>query len=182
MTTLLHATALHDVSPDFSPSRVDRAIMQQILPHDATPRAIRKFAKLHRNLSDYGYWFLLGTLWVSYTGHSDINLWRRLFDSPRPNRKTSLMKPSELAALAKLPETLTVYRAHRLGETDWLAYTLEPEKAAFFAMKRNVETVSEYTIARSDALCLFLRRSEAEILALDTWSAHFVRELEVKAL
>jgi len=177
--TAIHPTVYHDVSPDFTPSVIDRRVITMLLRHEATPRAIRKFAKLHRDMTDYGYWFTLGTLWVSYTGHSDIALWRRLLSSPRPNRATSLMKPSELAAFTDLPNTLTVYRAHRPNETDWLATTLVPAIAARFARERNVSQVAQYTVPKADALCLFLRRKEHEILLLDRSKVTLTKEIPV---
>lgn len=170
---------MNDISPDFRPSKLDAEIFARILPHEATPKAIRTFNCVYRPLSDYGYWFMLGTLWVSYTGHSDLELWKRLLRSPRPNRDTSLMKPSELNAWRALPEVLTLYRAHRLGEADWIAYTLNPDIAARFALEREVREVTEYRVNKSDALCLFLRRGEEEVLVLDRTKARFVRVMDI---
>ena len=93
-----------DISPDFRPNMRDARIIKGILKHEATPRAIERFARDANDLTDYAYWFTLGTLWVSYTGWSDLALWKRLFSSKRRNRETSLMKPSELDVLRALPE------------------------------------------------------------------------------
>lgn len=168
-----------DVSPDFRYNRTDEATIKKILPFEATPDAIRVFARYEWRLSDYAYWFMLGTLWVSYTGWSELRDWIALFSSSRPNRETSLMKPSELAAFRKLPDPLTLYRAHRPNETQWISYALIPEKAAEFAARRNVGELSEYRVAKNDVLALFLRRGEYEVLVLDQQRTEFVRRVPV---
>lgn len=90
------------------------------------------------------------------------------------------MKPSELDVFRLLGDHLTLYRAHRTGETDWISYTLSPMKAAEFAARRGAAQVKEYRVAKVDALCLFLRRGEFEVLVLDKNKAEFVREVRVE--
>jgi len=170
---------LKDVSPDFQWNKKDWQTVQKVLPHEATPEAVNAFTRYAYRLSDYGYWFLLSTLWVSYTGWSDLELWKQLFSSSRGSQATSIMKPSELDVFRSLGDQLTLYRAHRSGETDWISYTLSPMKAAEFAARRGVDQVKEYRVAKVDALCLFLRRGEFEILVLDKDKAEFVRKIPV---
>lgn len=156
----------HDISPDFKgPNRMDSQVLERLLRYEGQPRAIRVFSNECHKLSDYAYWHALGTL----------------FSSARPNRDSSLMKPSELRVWKVLPPTLTVYRAHRPGETDWLSYTLSAEKAAWFAWKRGVDQFTEYSLPWSAAICLFLRRGEFEVLALDPASATSLRTIGVVA-
>lgn len=168
-----------DISPDFRWNRQDAATLKKILPFEATPDAIKAFVRYHWRLSDYCYWFTLSTLWVSYTGWSDLDQWIELFSSNRPNRESSLMKPSELAAFAALPETLTLYRAHRHNEARWISYSIFAWKAAEFADRRGVNEISEYMVQKADALALFLRREEFEMLVLDQSKATFVRKIQV---
>jgi hypothetical protein len=156
-----------DVSPDFVPNRADAVIIRRIVRRAETPRAIKLFALEHRKLSDYGYWFTLSTLWVSYTGWSDLQQWKWLLSSLRPRRETSIMKPSELAVWRTLPDVLTVLRVHRPGEQDWISYTIDIEAAKRFAARRAAEAIQVYRVRKSDALCLFTRRGEAEVLVLD---------------
>lgn len=131
-----------------------------------TPQAFRYFCAHAHELTDHAYWFYLGTLWVSYSGWSDLKEWRKRFLSGRRLRKTSLMKPSELAVFDKLPKRIKAYRAHRDGETDWISYTLDPMIAARFARERDVSEITEYQLNKRDVLALFLRRDEMELLAL----------------
>ncbi len=160
--------ALRDISPDWTGSTpIEKAITRKLLLVQGTPRALFHFSKNSGALSDYWYWFLLSTLWVNYNGMTELATWRRLFASQRPNRLTSIMKPSELAAFKQLPEMVTAYRAHRVGEQDWIAYTLNPARAIEFAHRREVGEVMGYTIPSSALLALFLRRGESEVLCLD---------------
>lgn len=161
----------NNISPLFNRSRDGSkqqwAIVSQLLKHEGTGEAIKCFAKHCDRLTDYNYWFILGTLWVSYSGWSDLQLWKQLFSSKRPNREICLMKPNEYLIFQCLPWMTTVYRAHRENEQDWIAYTLKQETAGMFAAKRNVDKVSQYQVKRPDVLCVFTRRGEEEILVLD---------------
>jgi hypothetical protein len=90
------------------------------------------------------------------------------------------MKPSEYRVLMAGPDELTVYRAHRPKETDWIAYTLDPQIAASrFAQQRGVDEVKAYRVRREDVLALFLRRGEKEVLVLDKSRAELITTLEV---
>jgi hypothetical protein len=168
-----------DISPAFRYNPTDSRLMEELLRHEATPLAIVRFSEVCDQLTDYAYWFLLSSLWVSFSGWSDLGLWKRLFKSRRPNREISLMKPSELKVWRALPNWLTIYRAHRTEETDWIAYTIDPVTAAKFARQRNVDSITEYRVRKRDALALFLRRGEQEVLVLDKSLVQRVREIEV---
>ncbi len=176
---MIYTPGSQDISPQFTPDATDNKIIKKILKYEETPVAIKIFDKYKDKLSDYGYWFILSTLWVSYTGYSDIRVWRKLFSSARPHRSVNIMKPSELETLKSLPEMVDVYRAKRPGETDWLAYTLSPEIAGVMAVKRGITVVHHYTMKKSDILCLLLRRGEQEVLCLKKEAPTLLRTMEV---
>ena len=171
---------LNNISNDWKGSTiVERKIISNLLGLEATPNAIKYFAKHQSKLSDYWYWFSLGTLWISYSGYSDIKLWRQLLSSPRPNRKTSLMKPDEVVEFNKLPETITAYRAHRTRETDWISYTLSSAIARRFAIERTVYEISKYRVQKSDVIALFLRRGEYELITLNRDNQELVENIAI---
>lgn len=171
---------MQDISQDWKGStRQERRIIQKILKHEGTGKAIKVFAKECQRLDNYWYWFVLSTLWVNYSEWSDLSLWKRLFRSDRPNRETSIMKPSELEAFYRLPDEIYAYRAHRPNEQDWIAYTLHPQKAGMFAAQRGVSEVSEYIIQKRDVLALFLRRGEYEVIVLDRKKPQFQANIPV---
>lgn len=169
---------MQDISPNWKGStEAERRAIDAILPHEGTPLAIVKFNELQRRLGDYWYWFILSTLWVSYSGFSDLALWRILFQSRRSGRQISLMKPTEWAAYKQLPSKITAYRAHRTGEIDWISYTLDEMTAWRFARERGVNTITEYRLKKYDVLALFLRRGEYELLVLDPQRAIKIRDI-----
>ena len=169
-----------DISPKFIWNPYDTSVAKKIIEFEETPEQIKYFAGICDNLTDYAYWFFLSTCWVSYTGYTDINLWRRLFSSSRQSKKTSIMKPTELKAFEYLPYFVTAYRAHRPEETDWIAYTLDIKIACRFARERNVDRISEYRIKKKDITALFLRRGEKEVIVLDKDKAQLIREIHSK--
>lgn len=169
----------HDISPDFRWNRRDAKFFTKLMAFEGTGEAIVYFSRNAWKLSDYAYWFGLGTLWVSYSGWSDLDLWIKLFSSKRPNRETGLMKPSELEQFSQFPDTLQIFRAHRPEEKRWISYSLFPKKAAEFASRRGASEVKEYAVRKRDALALFLRRGEYEVLILDQTQAVHVRTIPV---
>lgn len=167
---------LQEVSRDFRWNPYDAEVGKKLIKLEQTPEAIKYFSMVCDKLTDYAYWFFLSTLWVSYSGESDLNLWKELFAADRSKRKTSIMKPTEVKAFDYLPWFVTVYRAHRPNETDWIAYTLDINIAFRFAKERGVETINEYKIKKRDITALFLRRGEKEIIATDKGNAVLVKE------
>lgn len=165
----------NDVSRYYRPNMLDQNVAVEISRHWETPETIRVFARRCGQLTDYSYWYLLGTLWVCYTGFTDLSMWKELFSADRRHRKDCIMKPSEVRAYDGLPYILTAYRAHRAGETDWISYTLDLDRAKKFANQRGVHEVKEYRIRRRDVLAYFTRRNESELLVLDKEKAEYVR-------
>jgi hypothetical protein len=169
---------MQNISPDWNgSSRPERKIIKRLIALEGTPRAIKYFAKHSKKMGDYWYWFMLGTLWVNYCGESDLKLWRRLFQSKRPCRESSLMKPDELQAFKNFPESFEVFRAHRENEKDWISYTISLEVALKFAIQRGIRHISAYILDKSDVMAYFTRREEFEVLSLNKKRAIFIRNI-----
>ncbi len=171
-----------DISAFSNPNPKDSKIITKILKHEGIGRAILEFDKYKNRLTDYCYWYMLGTLWVSYTGWSELRMWKRLFSSNRPNRKMCLMKPSEVEYFDKLPEEFVVYRAKRENEGDCIAYTLDPEVAGQWAIKRGVNVVHSYRVCKKDVLTIFLRRNEMEVIILNQENVHLLDVLQCELI
>lgn len=163
-----------DISKYFAWNLADDTVARQLIAREGTPEAITYFAEHCNGLTDYGYWFMLSTLWVSYTGFSDLRLWKKLFSASRRHREACIMKPSELRQYKMLPYHVTAYRAHRVGEMDWISYTLDLDKAKQFANHRGVHEVKEYRIRKRDILAYFTRRGENELLVLDKEKPEYI--------
>ncbi|WP_318493428.1 hypothetical protein [Photobacterium leiognathi] len=169
-----------DISPIASkPNFKDDKIIKKILRHEGTGKAIVTFDRYKNSLTDYCYWYLLSTLWVSYSGFSDLRLWKKLFLSNRPLQEQSIMKPSELRAFNHLPEHgIVAYRAKRINETDCIAYTLDWTVAKKMALSRNVKLIHAYHLSKRDITALFLRRGEHEVIVLDKDKPHLIEIME----
>lgn len=156
-----------DISTDWQGcTAAEQRAIEQILGLEGTPFAILAFDQKKHVFDNYWYWFILSTLWVSYSGWSDLTLWRRLFQAPRLQRLSSIMKPSELQAFRALPNELMVYRAHRPNETDWISYTLDRGLAERWVQQRG-GYLGIYSLRKEDCLALFLRRGESEVLMIE---------------
>lgn len=171
-----------DVSPYFKWNLTDEQIGKKLLEYEGTPRAVTYFSEVCDKLTDYAYWFFLSTIWVSYSEQSDLQLWKTLFSCERPKRKKSIMKPSEVRAFETLPHEITAYRAHRVGETDWISYTLDWKIAIRFAFERGVDEIAKYRLRKKDVLALFMRRGEQELLMLHPDKATLVKNIQIVAL
>lgn len=77
-----------------------------------------------------------GDVWVDTENHHE---WRRLtkkiYLADRPGRDTWLMDEDEAAALAALPEQLTVFRGFRTHGAKCWDWTLDRKVAEFFARR-----------------------------------------------
>lgn len=169
---------MRNISTAFKYSASDAEIMKKLLVTNPDEQ-VDYFERISNQLSDYAYWFLLSTMWVKEAAIAPISEWKRLFSAKRPNRSISLMKPDEMVLFKKLPNKLTVYRAHA-DETDWISYTLNPQIAVKFANIKNVNEVAEYKLKKHDCVALFLRRDEMEVLCMDKELAKRTRTITVE--
>ncbi|MCT2882934.1 hypothetical protein [Lentilactobacillus buchneri] len=167
-----------NISTAFKRSEVDGQISKHLLTFEdqASPEAIRYFAQHCEKLTNYGYWFLLSTLWV-WAGDvtDDLDLWRKLFSSNRPDKEISLMKRDELREFKSLPNKVTVYRAMVPNESDGISYTTSIETVFKFARRHGSQFILTGRIKKHDITALFLRRGENEILILNR---KLIRELK----
>lgn len=155
-------------------------IAKGLIEREASNEAIKYFADNCEKLTDYSYWYMLSTCWVSYSENYDLQKWKELFSSGRGKREKSIMKPSELEALKALPYVIKCYRAHKRNETDWISYTTNIETAISFARQKGTEEIKEYYIKKRDVLAYFTRRSENEIICLNKEKAEFMRTIKIE--
>ena len=171
-----------NVSTAFRLSEEDAEIAKHlsVYGNDRSSEAIRYFTTHCGNLTNYGYWFLLSTLWV-WAGdvNSNLDLWRNLFSSDRPDKKISLMKPDELREFKGLPNKVTVYRAMIPNKCDGISYTTSVETAFRFARRHISQFILTGRIKKHDIAALFTRRGENEILILNRKLIHGLKRVPV---
>lgn len=117
-------------------------------------------------VSDRQYWELLAGAWVGTeapTFHRAA--WLRLFGSTRPGRNY-LMTAKEHAALAALPDPITVYRGAPLKIARGMSWTVDLERAAWFARRwaHRDGSILRAVIPKRKVLAYFQERKEAEVV------------------
>jgi hypothetical protein len=98
---------------------------------------------------------------------------RELLTADRSDRHL-MMDADEYEQYKELPETLTVYRGCIAGQNeDGFSWTLDQSRAKWFSERLarggDVPLVIEKNINRSEAIALFTRRGESEILLIDNY-------------
>lgn len=157
---------MSNISTAFRYNKSDAKLLSRFMSTDPNAQ-FEVFKSISSELTDHAYWFLLSTMWVNESQIAPISDWKNLFSARRANRNISIMKPNELAAFKALPNKLTLYRAQKANEVDWISYTLDKETALKFARIKDTGEVNEYKVKKYDCLALFLRRGETEIICLD---------------
>lgn len=124
-------------------------------------------------LDDETYWRLAGEFYCDYAAPSAwfASEWKLVFANPRSGRE-AMMNDAEQQAYARLPDVIDVLRGHarKLGERGF-SWTLSESVAARFAQEASAyegatePRVAHGTVRREDAICVLLRRGEAEIVA-----------------
>lgn len=134
-----------------------------------TPHLLDGFVEEVAEPDDKTYWTILGAVWV-HTESPWVNrkLFLQLFNSPRPHREF-LMDADERKALKKLPAQLTIYRGFAGERGKGLSWTLDRDKAVWFAKRFHVlhgqtARVIEGTCQNSDVFAHFTGRGESEIV------------------
>jgi hypothetical protein len=122
-------------------------------------------------LTDAEHWELVGSVWQDCENvHESFAGWVETWSSDRPGREHA-MSEEDRAALAKLPQRLTVYRgsAH-VRPRRGLSWTLDRDRAEWFARRFATRggrpRVISGVVHRSRVLAYFTARDESEIVAL----------------
>jgi hypothetical protein len=161
------AVVKEDISTAFKSNEGDRKIASTFLLYHTPKEQIAYFKEKSSAMSDSFYWFCLSTLWVDDPNGADIATWKQMFSVRRSNKEISLMKPSELKALKSLPNKITVYRAQKSDELDWISYTTSLKVLLQFARINRSTRIIRGTVKKRDITALFTRRDESEVLILD---------------
>lgn len=133
------------------------------------PYRIDAFETIMDRLQDHRYWQLLARIWVdSENIRQNQARWTKLLSSRRPDR-AQMMSEEDRAALAAMPETITVYQGHTLGHHDGWSWTTSLTTATWFAnrfadMERSPAVVTEGMVDRRHVVAYLSIRGESEIL------------------
>lgn len=116
-------------------------------------------------MSDVEFWEMFGWVWTD-----SENIWqhsrtiRRILQCGRAQRH-KMMSNDEQAALSALPSVVTVHRGHGLRNDNGLSWTLDRDKAAWFATRwKQRGWVTSGQVSRSNIIARFDGRGEQEVV------------------
>lgn len=141
---------------------------EALLLHVTRPYRSIFFDMFADKMSDQEYWRLAGRLWIDQENPEDFpDEWKARFTAERPE-KHHIMTESEREAFDALPDTFTIYRGGPEAKRDVLSWTTDLKTARWFADRyKGGHPVWRSTIAKTDALALWLGRGESEVVVLD---------------
>jgi hypothetical protein len=130
------------------------------------PYRLQAFLSMVNDLPDEKYWSLLASIWTdTENAWQNLEQWRELFNSDRPQRER-LMDRDEILALSSLPDTVKIYRGCQKGiNEDGISWTLKRDKAEWFATRLDKDgVVLEKEIQKKDIIAVFTNRNEFEVI------------------
>lgn len=150
--------------------------------------AFKQYIK-QKQITDKVYWETLRSIWMgSENIWQEMKDWRFLLSSKRKERGC-FMDLSDRIVLADLPQTVTVYRGHHGVNENGYSYTLDKEKAQWFADRfgshKGVRAVKTITVSKSDIFAYLNSRGEKEVILMDSgksWRATTKKELFKKTV
>jgi hypothetical protein len=117
-------------------------------------------------LEPHEFWQLFGEVWIDTE-----NQWQHLdwlvahLLSGRPGKET-MMDEASLEAYRRLPDVVTIHRGHQLVNRHGLSWTLDRDKAEWFAKRFRARRweVTTRQVAREELIAIMLGRGEREVI------------------
>ncbi len=156
-------------------TRYDEALANQLKTIEQTKdlhQLARTFAHYAASLSDRGYWYLLGVLWTRYPDTQQLELWSKLFLSPRPNRALYLMTDGEHREVERWQaadvDFIEAWRPMcQTGGLNPFIYCASRRSASRHAASLGVTEIGRFTVPKTDILAYFNRTRGEELLVVD---------------
>lgn len=133
------------------------------------PYRMDAFRDIEDEMTDAEYWENLAWMWRdSENIREQPDEWEELITSDRPERER-IMEDDERAALAAMPDTITIYQGHTEERDDGWSWTIDHKIAVWFArrfaaMEESVPMITTAYVEREFVLAYFTQRGEDEIL------------------
>lgn len=134
------------------------------------PYRLDAFVTIKDGLPDKDYWELLGEIWTdSENIWQNKATWKKLLSSKRAGRN-NIMSPEELKVFKKLPDIVTVYRGHQGKNKTGFSFTLDKDKADWFANRWKSAGTTGKTdtvqVPKSKIIAYFSGRGESEVVII----------------
>lgn len=135
------------------------------------PERIPALHVLHARITDHAvFWEVLGRLWVlSESLYRDEPYIRAMLTPERlasPDRR-HMMEPDDEVVLNLMPDPIPVYRGCWAGNAAGWSYTVDREKAKWFANRCAMDgqpLLLEGSVAKADVLAYLYSRGESELV------------------
>jgi len=150
---------------------IDRAEWGSYIALHERPYRLHAFVEISYELDDPTYWEMVGDWWTdSENIHQNFDDWLDLWSADRLDRDLA-MDEEERAALAAMPEVLTIYRGYQHSASKLgMSWTLDQQRAEWFAQRfrrsGHDAWVATAKVYLTDVLAYFTGRGEAEIVVL----------------
>lgn len=130
------------------------------------PYRLDAFDEIHVIMPPADYWELLSSVWID-----SENIWQQqsswlLFLTNRIGSSSRFMSKEERAYLKSLPDEFPIYRGCSYFNEEGISWTLNPEKAEWFAKRfaKPGGKVIKKVVKRKDCFAYLSRRNEDEIV------------------
>jgi hypothetical protein len=144
----------------------DKDYSTYVFAHER-PYRLNGFGEVQDLLGDVEYWELLADIWTdSENIHQNKDVWELCLSSHRTARER-FMSAEERKHFNRLPETLTIFRGCQRRNRNGLSWTLERDKAAWFAQRFShggKPIVLEKQVNKADVFAYKDNRNEREII------------------
>ena len=130
---------------------------------------LHAFTEIHHHLSDNHYWELLSSIWIdSENMCQNYMIWKQALNSPRSGRRF-FMDKEDRELFDELPGDLIIYRGCEFDPEKGLSWTLNPEKALWFAERFHRRgKVHARKIRKEHVFAYLTYRGEQEIVVHDS--------------
>jgi hypothetical protein len=129
------------------------------------PYRLGAFVDIMNKRSDQSYWELLAEVWIDCENvWQDLSRWKYLWNNGRSGKQFA-MSVAEREVLALLPNKLIIYRGCHHCNVEGLSWTLDREKAIWFARRFQGELLITATVNKQDVHAIRNDREEQEVIA-----------------
>lgn len=145
----------------------ERKWLQYILIHER-PWRLEALLDVADEMTDIEYWKTVADVWTdSENIWQNLVEWTELLSDRRPGHE-AMMTEDEKMALWAMPDEITIWRGHRDWNQDGWSWTVDRDKAVWFARRLAAEDdemyVTEARVDKADVVAYFEGRGESEVV------------------
>lgn len=131
------------------------------------PWRLQAFVDIMSHTTPKEYWSLLGEIWVNSENiWQNKKVWKQLLTAKRPG-KEFFMDEEDRKKYNELPTQLICWRGHQIVNKNGLSYTLDKDKALWFAHRFGKEgEIRERVVKKHEIFAYTNGRNEQELIII----------------